>query len=101
MNTTQTPTPAASPWDTTLDKPPRILYLNLNTEYFNAIKGGTKTEEYRQVNKTWTRRIVQQQYDQIEFMLGYPKRGDMSRRIRKAYKGYEVRIMRDRLTRNP
>ena len=35
-----------------------VLRLAVKAEYFNAIKAGTKTEEYRQVSEHWFTRIA-------------------------------------------
>jgi hypothetical protein len=35
------------------------LHLHVRTVYFQAIKAGTKTEEYRMHNAYWVRRLVE------------------------------------------
>lgn len=67
----------------------RILRLNLKTEYFNAIRDGSKPEEYRLASK-WEKRIVGKTFDEIHLLLGYPKRGDESRILRRKWNGYKV-----------
>ena len=64
----------------------RVLYLPLKRRWFDAIKHGTKTEEYRLCTDYWRRRLYKQ-YDEIEFSLGYPKRDDSSRRMRFKFGG--------------
>ena len=60
----------------------------LKREYFEQIKAGTKTEEYRLVNDYWRARLYIKKYDRIVLTLGYPKRDDTGRRIVLPYKGY-------------
>lgn len=36
----------------------KILRLPVKTEYFNQIKAGNKTEEYREVKEYWRKRLV-------------------------------------------
>jgi len=59
----------------------RILYLALRGEFFDAIKRGEKTHEFRRANKYWRRRLMGQNYDAVELTRGYPKAGDSARRI--------------------
>lgn len=54
----------------------RTLTLALKGEYFDAIKAGTKPEEFRQVTPYWRRRLEGQRFDRIELTRGYPKRAD-------------------------
>lgn len=65
----------------------RTLTLALKGEYFDAIKAGTKTEEYRQVTDYWRRRLDGRNYDRIELTRGYPRRGDSTRRLVLPWKG--------------
>ena len=67
------------------------LFLSLKSEYFDAIRDGSKLEEYREVNEYWTKRIVDREYDTIVLTKGYPKRDDMSRRIIKPWRGYSIK----------
>lgn len=69
----------------------RTLHLALRAEYFNAIKAGEKTEEYRLANAYWFIRLVRREYDQIILTLGYPKRDDESRRLVFPWNGYEMK----------
>lgn len=67
------------------------LFLPLKGEYFDQIKAGTKTEEYRLVNDYWRSRLYMKQYDRIVLTRGYPKRDDLERRLILPYRGYEVK----------
>lgn len=75
-----------------------ILYLPLKEEWYRMIEAGIKTEEYRNINKHWSKRLIERMYipvgmeyapmafmkpyTHVEFSLGYPKRNDWSRRMR-------------------
>lgn len=68
----------------------RTLTLHLKREYFDAIKAGTKKFEYRLFNQYWKSRISNKEFDKIVLMLGYPKRGDKSRRIERPWRGLYI-----------
>ena len=67
------------------------LVLPLKREYFDQIKAGTKTEEYRLVTDYWRARLYAKEYKQIVLTLGYPRRTDTARRMVLPYKGYVVK----------
>ncbi|HHT2832376.1 TPA: ASCH domain-containing protein [Klebsiella aerogenes] len=69
------------------------LQLAINGEYFDAMKRGEKTEEYRLVNSYWYRRILARKYDRLIITRGYPKKDDASRRIDIPYCGYEIKTI--------
>ena len=71
----------------------KILHLNLKTEYFNEIKEGTKPFEFRECSDFWNKRLINVDYDEVHFKLGYPKSDDYSKIIKKKYLGYNVRII--------
>jgi hypothetical protein len=64
------------------------LVLHLKREYFDQIKKGEKTEEYRLVTDYWTKRIEGRGYKFVVLLCGYPPREDGSRRIVRTWKGY-------------
>lgn len=66
----------------------RILRLPVKTEYFNQIKEGTKTEEYRIVKEYWGKRIVKE-YDEVWITLGYPSSSEQDKIIKFKFTGYE------------
>ena len=70
----------------------RPLRLNLKGCYFDAIKAGTKTHEYRLADK-WEKRLAGKTYDEIHLLRGYPKRGDESRILRRAWNGYTIEMI--------
>lgn len=67
-----------------------ILQLALNGEYFDAIKAGTKHEEFRLCTPYWTRRLVNREYVGIVLTRGYPPRADASRRLEFPWRGYRI-----------
>jgi hypothetical protein len=82
------------------------LTLTLKKKWFDMIKSGVKTEEYREIKPFWTKRLVRQvidyvdgrisipdvprEFDTLVFTLGYPKADDMSRRM--VFKNPKVEI---------
>ena len=67
------------------------LYLPLKREYFEQIRDRTKPEEYRLCTSYWSKRLQRRNYDQICFTLGYPAKGDMSRRVYRKWRGYSIK----------
>lgn len=56
----------------------RILHLTLKKKWFDLIKSGEKTVEYRTVKEYWTCRLLDESsnvkvYDEIYFKNGYSK----------------------------
>lgn len=51
-------------------KEKRILYLTLNKKWFDMIRSGVKTEEYREIKPYWETRLSKE-YDLIHFTNGY------------------------------
>jgi hypothetical protein len=72
------------------------LQLSLKSEYFDAIKAGTKLEEYRLDNEYWQKRLIiggpkgvlARTFDGIILTKGYPKRGDPERTIELPWRGW-------------
>ncbi|PRA52201.1 ASCH domain-containing protein [Brucella pituitosa] len=72
------------------------LQLALKAEYFDAIRDGTKIEEYRLANAYWTRRLFvtgyrttgPRSFSGIVVTKGYPKRDDAERRIELPWLGF-------------
>lgn len=70
------------------------LRIAVKQEYFDAMKTGEKTEEYRLVNPYWSKRLDRRTYDKIIITAGYPKAADQSRTIVFPYNGYVVKDIR-------
>lgn len=64
------------------------LHLSLKREFFEAIRAGSKTEEYRLLSAHWNTRLEGRSYDDIELTLGYPPKGDDSKRLRRPWRGF-------------
>jgi hypothetical protein len=71
----------------------RTLTLPLKTIYFNQIKDGEKTEEYRLCTPYWARRLVGREYDRIVLTLGYPKSDDTERRLVRPWRGFTIKTL--------
>lgn len=71
------------------------LTLSLKREYFEAIRDGSKTEEYRLCTKHWYKRIASPfiPIEIIVLTLGYPARDDHARRLVLPWRGYTVKTI--------
>lgn len=72
------------------------LHLALKGEYFDAIKAGTKTEEYRLCTPYWQKRLASPFgiYDRIVLTRGYPRRDDADRRLVLPWQGYDIKTIK-------
>ena len=66
----------------------KILKLHLRKLYFDQIQCGAKLLEYR-LAETWKPKLEGKEFDEIHLFLGYPKKGDESRVIKRRWMGYE------------
>ncbi|MGO4402131.1 ASCH domain-containing protein [Achromobacter sp. PAB15] len=66
-------------------------YLPMKDEYFDAMKAGTKTEEYRMACPYWTKRIKDKDLTRIVLTRGYPKQTDEKRRLVLPWKGFALK----------
>ena len=66
------------------------LIIPLKGIYFDQIRDGSKTHEYRLVNDYWKKRLVGKQFDRIVLTKGYPKAGDHERRLIVKWSGYTI-----------
>ena len=64
------------------------LTLALNGEYFDQIRSGDKTEEFRLRTDYWRKRLVGRSYDHIVLTKGYPARDDQERRLQLPWRGF-------------
>lgn len=67
----------------------KVLILNLKKEYFEQIKSGIKTEEYRLCTHYWTKRLEGKTFDKIVIKLGYPKNSEVEKIMEFPWKGYK------------
>jgi hypothetical protein len=63
------------------------LTLPLNGVYFDQIKAGMKTEEFRLRTPFWTKRLAGRSYERIVLTRGYPSRDDHDRRLVLPWRG--------------
>lgn len=49
----------------------KILYLTLYKKWFDQIKSGFKTEEYRGKTPYWIKRLRGKTFDEVHFRNGY------------------------------
>lgn len=93
-------------------EPIKILYQPLKSKWYRMIEALIKTEEYRDVTPYWckrflgagglaiayrlgTRDVNKAGYTHVQFSLGYPKKGDESRRMTFELKGIFYRTGRE------
>jgi len=69
----------------------RTLQIAVRKKWFDLIKSGEKTEEYRETTEYWKKRLEGKDYDKLVITLGYPKKTDLSRRMEFPYRGYYER----------
>lgn len=70
------------------------LILNLKREYFEQIKSGIKTEEYRLYTPYWQKRLENKNYDKVIIKLGYPKNCELGKILEFKYLGYEIKTIK-------
>lgn len=97
---------------------PPCLRMSLKTKWFDMTKVGIKTEDYREINSYWIKRLTsyfswdmnkfplklnehkevmnkgsmkQKTFDCNIMTLGYPKNGDTERILKLEHKGIEIR----------
>jgi len=63
------------------------LVLHLKRKQWEQIRDGIKVYEYRRATDYWKKRLVGREYDEVHLLLGYPKRGDTSRLLRRRWNG--------------
>ena len=66
------------------------LFLSLKAEYFNAIKAGTKLEEFRLRTPFWRKRLEGRTFEHVVLTLGYPARDRSDRRLVLPWRGMRV-----------
>lgn len=63
------------------------LFLIVTKKYFDEIKSGSKKEEYRLITSYWIKKIINKNYENIIFQLGYNKKN----RVIVKYLGFELK----------
>lgn len=79
-----------------------MLTFNLKKEWFEKIKSGEKTHEYRVIKDYWWKRIWRKdkygrlnRQDDIEFVCGYASRNDKNKRLKAVLKSISIVNGRD------
>ena len=77
-----------------------MLTFNLKKEWFEKIKSGEKTHEYREVKPYWTKRLFEHYYiygikscnikDKCEFVCGYASKDDKDKRLKARIKDIQI-----------
>lgn len=76
-----------------------VLYLNLKAVYFDQIKRGVKTEEYRLYNDYWKKRLLEPDgyvskiWDRVILRSGYPKKDDYEKQLNRPWMGICVKTI--------
>lgn len=65
------------------------LTLNVKKRYFDQIKSGDKTHEYRLQTAYWRKRVYGRIYDYVVICCGYPAKNDNTRRLTFLWNGYQ------------
>lgn len=66
------------------------LHLALKAEYFDAIRDGSKPEEFRLRTPYWRKRLEGRAYDGIVLTKGYPAADDAERHLERPWNGYRL-----------
>lgn len=72
----------------------KTLTLHLKATYFEQIKAGTKTQEFRLRTPYWRKRLEGREYNCVVVALGYPARDDVERCLTFPWQGYEVKTIK-------
>jgi hypothetical protein len=55
----------------------KILHIPLKFKWFDQIKEGVKTVEYREIKPYWDKRLVGREYDQIKLRRAYQENAEV------------------------
>lgn len=72
----------------------KTLTLPLKREYFEAIRDGSKTEEYRLLKPFWRKRLEGKSFDRIVLTLAYPAKTDAAHRIERPWRGFTIKTIK-------
>lgn len=70
----------------------KTLTLHVKREYFEQMRDGTKTEEFRLCTLYWKKRL-EQYYDNIVICCGYPRNDDLEKRITRPWRGSIIKTI--------
>lgn len=63
----------------------KVLRLHLKRKWWIKIKSGEKSTELRLATDYWRKRLIGRHYDEIHLLLGYPKKDDKSRVLKRKW----------------
>lgn len=66
----------------------KILTLNVMRKWFEMTRDGQKPFDLRVNNEYWRKKLVGKSYDEVHLCCGYPRRGDLSKRLVFKWGGY-------------
>lgn len=69
----------------------KTLTLPVKKKWFDQIKSGDKSEEYRLDNSYWQKRLLGKEFDKVIITWGYPRKSDTKRRIVFPWNGYVMK----------
>ena len=67
-----------------------VLTLHLKRKWWEQIRDGVKTVELRRANDYWRRRLIGRHYDKVHLLMGYPKRGEKSRTLKRKWRSVSI-----------
>lgn len=68
------------------------ITIAIKGEYFDQIKAGTKTEEFRLCSPYWKKRL-ERYYDKLILTRGYPRRTDTEKRMEFKWQGAVIKTI--------
>lgn len=73
----------------------KSLVLNVNKVWYEQVESGEKQKEYREYNDYWKKRLLNpdgtpKAFKDIQYKLGYPKAGDMTRTMVYPWHGFDI-----------
>jgi hypothetical protein len=72
------------------------LILPVKAIYFDQIKAGVKSHEFRLMSEHWNTRIHERSYRHVVLTRGYPKAGGVEgeTRLTRRWNGYDIRTIK-------
>lgn len=71
----------------------RTLRIAVRKEYFDQIKTGIKTFEYRVKSHYWLQRLSGRSYDEVMITLGYPAADETDKMLTFPWRGFECQTI--------
>lgn len=73
----------------------KTLTMALKAVYFDQIKSGEKTAEFRLVTAYWRKRLVNREYEEVVLTCAYPKDGGIEgvTRLTRKWRGFTIQSL--------